>query len=136
MLFSILGRTSLVCRRFVFLRRPRLGMIQLVNETHNRGCEIKGAGDDDDIVEDGRKHDVSPFRVSFSMIPLYAFIGVLYIDKMAENARYRLCNIYICAILILICICLTHIDIGGTGLSVKDILFLAAKEKIKRRRFF
>ena len=71
------------------------GVIEAIHQANESRCKGERAGNDDGIIKNINKHDVSSFSLIFSMVTLYAFIGGLYIDKNAKTGAYILCD-FVC----------------------------------------
>lgn len=80
-----------------FFLRP----FKAINQTEDGQGQMRDAGNDNGVVKNRIEHDAGSFLRAFSMITLYAFIGVLYID---ENAKVSVS--FLCAI---ICMCYVYL---------------------------
>ena len=69
-----------------------LGAVDAVDQADDGRRQEQSAGNNDGIVEDLNEHDAGSFLRAFSMVLLYAFIGVLYIDKNAKVGVAFLCS--------------------------------------------
>lgn len=99
--------------------RSRLGVahglflraIDTVDQADDGRCQKQSAGENDGVVKDLNEHDVSSFLRAFSMVLLYAFIGVLYIDKSAKIGALYLYNFICMCCLCMLCVCVVCLRI-------------------------
>lgn len=99
--------------------RSRLGVahglflraIDTVDQANDGRCQEQGTGNNDGVVKDLNEHDVGSFLRAFSMVLLYAFIGVLYIDKSAKIGVLYLYNFICMCCLCMLCVCVVCLRI-------------------------
>lgn len=83
------------CNEFSMAHGDLLAPVRVVNATNQASKkQRKGecAGNDDCVIKDLNKHVGFPFLIIFFIVVLYAFIGVLYIDKNAKIGGLDLCS--------------------------------------------
>lgn len=93
--------------------RSRLGVahglflrtIDTVDQANDGRCQEQGTGNNDGVVKDLNEHDVGSFLRAFSMVLLYAFIGVLYIGESAKIGVLYLYNFICMCSLCMVCVC-------------------------------
>lgn len=99
--------------------RSRLGVahrlflraIDTVDQADDGRRQKQSAGENDGVVKDLNEHDVGSFLRAFSMVLLYAFIGVLYIDKSAKIGVLYLYNFICMCCLCMLCVCVVCLRI-------------------------
>lgn len=88
-----------------------LRTIDTVDQANDGRRQKQSAGENDGVVKNLNEHDVGSFLRAFSMVPLYAFIGVLYIDKSAKIGALILYNFICMCCLCMICVCVVCLRI-------------------------
>lgn len=83
-----------------------LGTVNTVDQADDGRRQKQSAGENDGVVKDLNEHDVGSFLRAFSMVPLYALIGVLYIDKSAKIGALYLYNFICMCSLCMLCVCI------------------------------
>lgn len=82
------------CNEFSMAHGGLLAPVRTVNATNQASKkQRKGecARNDDCVIKDLNKHVGYPLLIIFFIVVLYAFIGVLYIDKSAKVGGFVLC---------------------------------------------